>query len=117
MPTLRTLSIVDGKPNSLTDKAIEALLINQNDSVAIVLPALRNLTVRGSYLFRTSTLLDMLESRASTTNSANLQNVDLRLDHRQFTEVELTHFRALREAVVGFSLRRMDSHKVCVNVI
>ncbi|KAJ7684201.1 hypothetical protein DFH06DRAFT_1516 [Mycena polygramma] len=115
MPTLRTLSIVDGKPNSLTDKAIEALVVDQNDSV--VLPALRNLTVRGSYLFRTSTLLDMLESRAGTTNGPKLQNVDLRLDHRQFTAAELERFRTLREAVVGLSLRRMDSPKVCVNVI
>ncbi|KAJ7684191.1 hypothetical protein DFH06DRAFT_1433 [Mycena polygramma] len=112
-PTLHTLTIADGKPNSVTDKAMDALIMNRSGTV--VLPALRNLTVRGSYLFRTSTLLDMLESRIA--EPTRVQVVDLRLGHRQFTEADLERFRALREAAVELSLVRMDSANVCVSVI
>ncbi|KAJ6479949.1 hypothetical protein C8R47DRAFT_1285280 [Mycena vitilis] len=107
-PTLHTLTIADGKPNSVTDKAMGALIMNRNCTVA--LPALRNLTLRGSYLFRTSTLLDVLESRIA--EPTRVQVVDLRLGHRQYTEAELDRFRALRQAAVELSLVRMDSANI-----
>ncbi|KAJ7932854.1 hypothetical protein B0H13DRAFT_2515333 [Mycena leptocephala] len=118
MPTLNHLTIVDGRPNSLTEMAMEALIIDPGR--AAVLPALQTLTLKGSYLFRTSTLLDMLESRitnVATHDVTQLQLVDLRLDHRQFTEADLERFHRLKEVAVGLSLQRMDAQKICVNIL
>ncbi|KAF7353968.1 hypothetical protein MVEN_01083300 [Mycena venus] len=114
-PTLHSLTILDGRPNSVTDKAIEALVIDPAIE-AQVLPGLRKLTLHGSYLFRTSKLLDMLESRMMinvdvASHVTRLRLVDLRLDQRQFTEGELERFRALQGPDVEVSLRRFDAQK------
>ncbi|KAJ6500904.1 hypothetical protein C8R45DRAFT_979484 [Mycena sanguinolenta] len=109
VPTLQALTIVDGPPNSVTDKAVEALIVDPMMGAEVVLPNLRRLELRGSYLFRTSKLLDMLESRSVSMTGAGaaLQSVDLRLELRQFAEGELQRFRALKRAVKRVSLRQM----------
>ncbi|KAJ6500920.1 hypothetical protein C8R45DRAFT_979558 [Mycena sanguinolenta] len=118
-PTLHTLTIVDGRPNSVTDKAVEALVVNP-DLTEAILPNLRSFTLHGSYLFRTSKLLEMLESRLIPSEAGptheRLLLIDLRLDQRQFAEDELERFRALKRGVEQFSLRRMEQ-KVCIHII
>ncbi|KAF7358987.1 F-box domain-containing protein [Mycena sanguinolenta] len=118
VPSLHSLTIVDGRPNSLTDMAVEALVIDPGKAEAI-LPNLRSFTLHGSYLFRTSKLLDMLESRLTPNagpTQAQLHLIDLRLDQRQFAEDELERFRALKSNVEQFSLRRMEQ-KICIDII
>ncbi|KAJ7235160.1 hypothetical protein B0H12DRAFT_1141998 [Mycena haematopus] len=122
MPTLHALTFVDGRPNSVTDKAIEVLVVDLDTMTEAVLPNLRSFTLHGSYLFSTRKLLDMLESRVvnningAGSASSQLRLVDLRLDQRLFAEGELERFRALKGAVEELSLRRMDQ-KVCVEIV
>ncbi|KAJ6548205.1 hypothetical protein DFH09DRAFT_629675 [Mycena vulgaris] len=115
-PALETLAISDARPHSFTETAMEALVINHNRPV--VVPALQELRIYGSYLFRTTTLLDVLESRTlphASTGTATLRVVHLRLDQRKFREDELERFRRLEG--VALSLERMDAQRVCIRVV
>ncbi|KAJ7896747.1 hypothetical protein B0H14DRAFT_3853632 [Mycena olivaceomarginata] len=110
IPTLHTLTILDGRPNSVADKALEALAIDPG----AVIPGLRNFTLHGSYLFRTSQLLHMLESRV-TNVPGQLRLVDLRLDQREFAERDLERFRGLKRIVGDLLLKRLHNSNSPLN--
>ncbi|KAJ6513627.1 hypothetical protein C8R47DRAFT_616519 [Mycena vitilis] len=93
-PTLHTVEIRNSIPNSLTDVLISALLPMVGPGM--LLPALKNIVLVGTYLFNTELFLRMLEGRA-----ASLHSVDLVLINRQVGPADRARFAALRRASPG----------------
>ncbi|KAJ7711902.1 hypothetical protein B0H16DRAFT_590699 [Mycena metata] len=112
--TLHTLTITWGKPNLVTETAMEALIVAPGGEP--LLPALREFTLYGAYLFHTSTLLDMLESRSqSVTDAPRLHIADMQLDHRLFSDEQLERFRRLKGSL-DLTLQYTNAQKVSVQI-
>ncbi|KAJ7983296.1 hypothetical protein DFH06DRAFT_1467123 [Mycena polygramma] len=109
-PTLRTLALRDSTPNSLTDILISAL--TPTNASQMLLRALNDLTIVGTYLFSTNGILRMLEGRA-----ASLHVVDLVLPDRPVGTADRARFAALCSASIGvWWLRCLDEERKPVEV-
>ncbi|KAJ7159669.1 hypothetical protein C8R46DRAFT_1287144 [Mycena filopes] len=95
IPAVRSLRMHALRPHALTDKVVHALTPDG------LLPELTALTVEGSYLFGSASLLTMLEARAPA-----LRAVTLHLKHRQFGVEEQRRLRTMTQtsAISDFRL-------------
>ncbi|KAJ7829363.1 hypothetical protein B0H13DRAFT_2289754 [Mycena leptocephala] len=115
IPTVHSLILRSLRPNAITDKLLAGLTVKESSSSPPLLPALTNLSLTGSYLFSTTALLEMLESRVNFQQS--IQRVKLQLTHRHFSEVELDRARPLQRDAVLFSLKCLDADKQYTRII
>lgn len=89
---IRALTLVDLLPNAVTDAVLDALT---NQSIrAPLLPRLEHFHLQGSYIFRDSTLLTMIQSRAggllrTAHDVAKILSADIILRHQPM------HFRVV----------------------
>ncbi|KAF8186466.1 hypothetical protein K438DRAFT_1835664 [Mycena galopus ATCC 62051] len=91
MPTLGTLVLADNIPTTVTDTVLDALTMPAREGG--ILPTLHTLVLKGSYVFSTSNLLAMLESRIGSQPS--LANIDISLSHRKISPLELNRLAAI----------------------
>ncbi|KAJ7203509.1 hypothetical protein GGX14DRAFT_461372 [Mycena pura] len=94
IPTVHSLILRSLRPHAVTDKLLAGLTAKESESSQPLLPALTNLSLRGSYLFTNTALLDMLESRVNF--QPPIQRIKLRLTQRQFSDEQLDCVRALQ---------------------
>ncbi|KAJ7447568.1 hypothetical protein B0H11DRAFT_2290139 [Mycena galericulata] len=110
VPTLQVLTLVTLRPNALTDRLMRTLAISVGSFEPQLLPTLTKLSVVGGYLFSNTTLLDMLESRASES-AGRVRHVRLHLTQRQFKDEELDRLRALGRRGVWLAVECVNAEK------
>ncbi|KAJ7174166.1 hypothetical protein C8R43DRAFT_1230852 [Mycena crocata] len=116
IPTVEKLEMTGLIPNSLTDVVLREFT-PQLALGELVLPALTHLTVAVTYLFSSSALLTMLESRMNSTNSTSaLALIDFRLLDRIVLLEDLERFARLRRDAGFFSLKCWGRDKTSVRI-
>ncbi|KAJ6536948.1 hypothetical protein B0H19DRAFT_1079347 [Mycena capillaripes] len=115
IPTVQSLILRSLRPNAVTDKLLAGLIAKDSSSSQLLLPALTNLSLKGSYLFTNTALLDMLESRVNL--QPPIQRIKLQLTQRQFSEEQLDRVRALQRNTVLFSLKCLHADKQYTKVV
>ncbi|KAJ7724573.1 hypothetical protein DFH07DRAFT_854724 [Mycena maculata] len=115
VPMVQSLTLQSLQPHAITEIVMRALTRGDGPQS---LPALTTLSLSGSYLFSTPTLLEMLESRISVdSHSAPLRWVKLHLRHREFGAEQLDRLRALTRSGVSLSVKCLNADKQFVTML
>ncbi|KAJ7794682.1 hypothetical protein B0H14DRAFT_2922466 [Mycena olivaceomarginata] len=118
-PNLKHFAMEEGiTPTAITGRLLEALIVNA--ARPALLPNLTTLSIDGSYMFRDSVLLQMLESRTpaaelSSNLCASLDLVKLSIGNRMVKDEDVERSRALQGVEV--SLYCLDREGELVEVI